>query len=171
MRRVLLGLLVLSGTVGAAQEVPLEYRVKAAFLYNFIKYVEWPDPQKEQVLICVAGQNPFGTVLDDLVRNERIRGRPLKTALILEPTPECDVVFTPKTSNVPAYVRAAGGMPVLTVGETPRYLEQGGSINFIPEGRSVRFEISRAAAARAGLRISSRLLQLARTVEPETEER
>ena len=172
MRRLLFGLLVvLSGTVGAAQEVPLEYRVKAAFLYNFVKYVEWPDPQKDQVLICVAGQNPFGTVLEDLVENERIRGKVLKTTVILEPTPECDVVFTPKTSSMSAYLRAASGMPTLTVGETKGYLEQGGVINFIVEGISVRFEISRAAAARARLRISSRLLQLARNVEPETEER
>ena len=52
----------------AAQEVSQEYRVKAAYLYNFVKYVEWPDT-KGPIRICVAGQNPFGTVLEDLVRN------------------------------------------------------------------------------------------------------
>jgi hypothetical protein len=172
MRGLLLPFIVaLSGIVPAGQEISLEYRVKAAYLYNFLKYIEWPQPSTEPILLCVAGQNPLGTVLEELIRNEHVRGRALRTMVILEPTSECDVVFTPKTSNIKAYLSAAAGMPILTVGESPRYLEQGGIINFITDGKNVRFEINRAAAARVGLRISSRLLQLARTAEPEVEER
>jgi len=155
--------------VTAAQDVPLEYRVKAAFLYNFVKYVEWPPHSKPSILICIAGHNPFGDVLTELIRNERVRGLPLATEVILEPRPDCDVLFTPKTSNVPVYLKAAAGTPTLTVGETDRFLEEGGIVRFVNSGQNVRFEINRAAAERVKLRISSRLLQLARIVEPELE--
>ena len=172
-RRVLLALLVGAAALPTpAQEIPLEYRVKAAFLYNFIKYIEWPEPRSARIKICVAGQNPFGTVLEDLLREERVRGTPLFTETIPEPLPGCHVLFTPKTSTVPVYLNSAAGMPILTVGETPDFIERGGIVRFYLEGGSnVRFEINRAAADRAGLRISSRLLQLARLVEPAGEQR
>ena len=157
--------------ISGAEDVPLEYRVKAASLYNFVKYVEWPSKNRPSFLICIAGQNPFGDELNRVIRNERVRGLPLAAEVILEPRADCDVLFTPKTSNVPAYLRTAAGMPTLTVGETSRFLEQGGIVKFVASGQNVRFEISPAAAERAKLRISSRLLQLARIVEPELEER
>ena len=153
-----------------AQDVPLEYQLKAAYLYNFVKYVEWPDKGKRNISICVAGQNPFGSVLETMIRNERVRGLPLTAEVILEARTDCDVIFT-KTPNFAAYLRAAAGLPILTVGESPRFLEQGGIIRFVPDGTKVRFEINLAAAERARLKISTRLLQLARIVEPETEER
>jgi hypothetical protein len=149
----------------AAQEVTQEYRVKAGFLYNFVKYVEWPEPITGPIRICVAGQNPFGTVLTDLLRNERVRGAALTAAAIPGPEPGCHVVFTPRTSNVQAYVRAAAGTPTLTVGETVDFIQLGGMINFTLEQGKVRFEINRSAAERVGLRISSRLLQLARLTD------
>ena len=167
MRRALLAVLVTSvgSVLTAAQDVPLEYRLKAAFLYNFVKYVEWPEPRGTSIKICVAGQNPFGTILDDLLRNERVRGARLSTETILEPAPGCDVIFAPRTSNFPAYLRTSN-LPILTVGESPRFIELGGIVNFYLEDDKVRFEINRAAADRANLRISSRLLQLARLVDP-----
>ena len=174
MRRLLLALLIAGAATLStpAQEIPLEYQVKAAFLYNFVKYIEWPEPRSSPIKICVAGQNPFGTILEDLLREERVRGTPLVTETIPEPLPGCHVLFTPKTSTVPAYLNAAAGKPILTVGETPDFLARGGIIRFYLEGGSnVRFEINRAAAHRAGLRISSRLLQLARLVDPAGEER
>lgn len=161
-----------SALAPVAQEIPLEYRVKAAFLYNFVKYVEWPEPRSSRIKICVAGQNPFGTVLEDVLRDERVRGTPLFTETILEPLPGCHVLFTPKTSRIPVYLTAAAGAPILTVGETPDFIERGGIIRFyLDSGSNVRFEINRAAADRANLRISSRLLQLARLAEPGGETR
>ena len=173
-RRLLLTALVIGAVRGAAplaQDVSREYRVKAAYLYNFVKYVEWPDTSKGRILICIAGQNPFGTQLESLIRNERVHGVPLATEVILEPRADCDVVFTPRTAAIPAYLRAAAGLPTLTIGETPRFVEQGGMIGFYPDGVNVRFEINPDAAARVKLRISSRLLQLAKIVEPVSEER
>jgi len=164
-RALLTAVITAVGTVTTAgQDVPREYTVKAAYLYNFVKYVDWPD-KKSSVLICIAGQNPFGTVLESLVRNERVRGVPLSTEVILEPRAGCDVLFTPRSSNIPAYLKAVSGMPTLTVGETDRFIEQGGIVRFVADGKNVRFEINPAAAERVKLRISSRLLQLARIVE------
>jgi hypothetical protein len=172
MHRLLVALVMACvSVVTSAQEVSQEYQVKAAYLYNFLKYVEWPEPMNRTFMICVAGQNPFGTVLAGLTSTERVRGNPVKTELILGPEPACDVVFTPRSSNIPAYLQAAAGKPVLTVGESPRFIEQGGILNFFLENGKVRFEVNRSAAERVGLRFSSRLLQLAKLVDPGTEER
>jgi uncharacterized protein DUF4154 len=153
------------------QEVAPEYRLKAEYLVNIIKYVEWPENSRATLLICVAGQNPFGTMLEGLIRNEQVSGKALATEVILEPKPDCDVVFTPRTSNISAYLKAAAGAPTLTIGETPRFVDQGGMIRFFTENDSVLFEINRGAVEKARLRISSRLLQLARIVEPNPVER
>lgn len=173
MRPLLVATIFASASVVVphAQEISQEYQIKAAYLYNFLKYVDWPKPINRTFLICVAGQNPFGSVLDGLTSNERVRGNPVKTEIILGFEPGCDVIFTPRTSNIPAYLQGAAGMPILTVGETPRFIEQGGIVNFVLENGKVRFEINRNAAERAGLRFSSRLLQLAKIVDPGAEER
>jgi hypothetical protein len=173
MRTLLMAGVLASVSVMApsAQEVSQEYRVKAAYLYNFLKYVEWPDRSNRPFKICVAGQNPFGNVLAALTSAERVRGNPVQTELILGPEPGCDVIFAPRTSNIPAYLQTAAGKPILTVGETARFIEQGGIVNFFLENGKIRFEINRNAAERAGLRFSSRLLQLAKIVDAEAEER
>lgn len=173
MRLLVAAVFIASASVAVpqAQEVSQEYQIKAAYLYNFLKYVEWPEPINRTFLICVAGQNPFGNVLSGLTNNERVRGNPVKTDVILGYEPGCDVIFAPRTSNISAYLQAAAGMPILTVGETPRFIEQGGIVNFFLENGKVRFEINRNAAERAGLRFSSRLLQLAKIVDPGAEER
>ncbi len=149
----------------AAQEVSKEYRVKAAFLYNFVKFVEWPTrPSSASILICVGGRNPFGSVLTETIRGEVVARRTLEARVILEPDESCHIVFIPEGANAGAYLRAARGTAILTVGEAPGFIEQGGLIRFYLDGGSVRFEINRDGADRAGLRISSRLLQLARIV-------
>jgi len=155
----------------AAQDVSKEYRVKAAFLYNFVKFVEWPGrTEPGPIVICVAGRNPFGSILDDTIRGETVRGRTLAARVILEPDTGCHVTFVPTGANASAYLRGARGTPTLTVGESLDFIQQGGLIRFYLDGGTVRFEINRDGADRAGVRISSRLLQLARIVPapPET---
>jgi hypothetical protein len=171
--RALAVVIIACASVGVAhaQDVSHEYQIKAAYLYNFLKYVEWPEPMNRTFLICVAGQNPFGNVLSGLTNNERVRGNPVKTDVIPGFEPGCDVIFMPRTSNIRAYLTAAAGMPILTVGETPRFIEQGGIVNFVLEDGKVRFEINRIAAERVGLRFSSRLLQLAKIVNPGGDQR
>jgi hypothetical protein len=170
MRALALAALVaLLATVLPAQEVSREYQVKAAFLFNFAKFVEWPTrPAVEPIVICVAGVNPFGSLLAELVKGEQIGGRDVAARIILEPDAGCHEVFIPRGANAPAYLRAARGQPVLTVGETSDFVAQGGLVRLYLDGGQVRFEIARAAAERARLRISSRLLKLARIVDTPT---
>jgi len=155
---------IAAGTVSPAQDISAEYRVKAAYLYNFVKFVEWPGESPGPVTICVAGRNPFGSVLGDLVRGESVNGRRIETRVILEPDADCSVVFVPEGAATGPYLRSARNRPTLTVGESPTFIPQGGIARFYVEGANIRFEISPPAAERAGLRISSRLLQLARIV-------
>jgi len=144
-----------------AQALPLEYQVKAAYLFNFLKFVEWPAADSQGPLtVCVARPNPFGTALADIVRGESISGRPIVVRVIGEPDATCSTVFVPHGASVAAYLAAAHDAPVLTVGEDPRFLEQGGIINLVIAGGNVRFEINQQAATQVGLTISSRLLRL-----------
>ncbi len=166
-RAALAILIVTAGTTLSAQEVPLEYRVKAAYLYNFVRFIEWPPVTAEgPVEICVVRPNPFGDVLTDTLRNERLDGRPVVPRLVDAPEPGCQVVFVPAGSAAAPVIRAVQSMPTLTVGESPDFIRQGGIVNFVRDGTNVRFEIDEAAARRAGLRISSRLLRLARMPRP-----
>ena len=166
--RHLVGAIIVALTVAPlqAQEPPLEYQVKAAYLYNFVKFIEWPPAARNGTLtICTAGSNPFGAALDDIVRGESINGRAIAARAIYAPQQGCDVVFIPRGVAAAEYLRAARTAPILTVGESPDFVAQGGIINFVRDAGMIRFEIDRDAAARAGLHISSRLLRLAR--EPE----
>jgi hypothetical protein len=164
MRRFLLAVSVcVAMTPLAAQEASLEYQVKAAYLYNFVKFIEWPTAARQGPLtICTAGTNPFGTTLEELVRGESIEGRAIAARVIQGPQADCDVVFVPRGVAAGEYLRAARNAPVLTVGESPDFVAQGGIINFVRDAGMIRFEIDQAAARRAGLQISSRLLRLAR---------
>ena len=147
-----------------AEEPSLEYRVKAAYLYNFAKYVEWPEVTIEPSLtICVAGRNPFGSILAETVRGETIANRDIVVRSIADPDGTCNVIFVPQGTSAGEFLRAARSTPVLTVGETPDFIAQGGIVRFVVDEGKVRFEIDPDTAAKAGLRISSRLLQLART--------
>lgn len=144
-----------------AQDISLEYRVKAAYLYNFVKFVQWPPEAREGPLnICIAGRNPFGTVLAETIHDESVDGRGLTSRVILEPEPDCQVLFVPEGAPG-AYLRAARRTPTLTVGETDGFLDEGGVITFVKQGSNVRFAINTEAADQGKLRVSSRLLQLA----------
>jgi hypothetical protein len=154
-------LLVLLGAPGAAAQPLGEYEVKAAFLFNFLKYIQWPPaPAGSPLNICVAGRNPFGDALVRTVEGERIDGRPVRARVILEPEAGCHLLFIPDGANSSAYLRAARNTPTLTVGESPGFLARGGVINFVLDGTTVRFEIDAEAARRTGLEVSSRLLRL-----------
>ena len=162
MKRLLASFVLLAGALpAAAQDVPLEYRVKAAYLYNFLKFVEWPEETlSSPFTMCVAARNPFGDVLAETVRGERVAGRAVVTKVVLDSETDCDILFVPRGTAAAPYLRNPQG--TLTVGETPDFLAQGGAILFVQDGTNVRFQINDEAAMRAGLRISSRLLRLSR---------
>ncbi len=155
------------------QDASLEYQVKAAYLFNFTKFVEWPAaalPDGEPLTICVAGENPFGPTLDATIRGESVNGRPLQ-ARAAQPPAGCHVVFVPRGVDAAAALRPFRSLPALTVGESDGFLRRGGMINFVIDDGRVRFEINQEAAERAHVRISSRLLRLARPIDTRREVR
>lgn len=158
-----------AGLHAAAPGRASEYEVKAAFLFNFSKYVEWPAGTfagtDDPIFICVLGANPFGTLLADDVRNKKVNGRDLavRNAKSLAETAGCHIVFISATEQAlldEALVKLAG-RPVLTVGDAESASERGVVLGLTLKGARVRFEVNLAAARRAGLKLSSQLLKLA----------
>lgn len=157
------------GLVVSPQVAASEYQVKAAFLYNFTKFVEWPpaafEDERATFRVCIVGGNPFGESLEEVIAGQEVEGRKLtllRADDLADPT-GCHLLFLgrserQRTAEVLAAVREAN---VLTVGEAEGFLEQGGVINFKLDNGKVRFEINPAAAERAGLKMSSKLLRLA----------
>lgn len=154
--------MIVSGAFLQAQEVPLEYQIKAAYLANFIRFVEWPRDASSELTICVAQPDPFDGLLGQTLAGQRIEGRPVTVRTISEPEARCNAIFVPQDAPLDLYLRAARGTPVLTVGETPDFVMRGGLVTFVRDSGHVRFVIDGNASHRAGLRISSRLLRLAR---------
>lgn len=171
--RAILALCLALGTVAlAAGAGPGEYEVKAAFLYNFARFVEWPDAPggAEPFVVTVLGRDPFGSALDDTLRGKAIDRRPVVVRRVSRPEDlgKSQIVFIcdSEKDRLPAILKGLESAPVLTVGEMSDFAERGGVIRFKVEQDRVRLEINVAAAARSRLRISSQLLKLARIVEP-----
>jgi uncharacterized protein DUF4154 len=154
-----------------AEGAASEYDVKAAFLYNFTKFVEWPpsafQSDRSPLRLCVLGDDPFGESLRALA-GEELAGRKLfvlGAGSMADPA-GCQILFVSRSESgrLREILAAVRGDPVLTVGDTKGFLEQGGIINFIREGSKVRFEINHQSAEQAGIKISSKLLRLATRV-------
>jgi hypothetical protein len=168
-------LLGLAGWGRAAGASDFEYEIKAAFLYNFAKFVEWPPeafPQASTpVSLCVFGDDPFDGSLDTVVRGETLNGRHLavRRPRDVQEARECQVLFigAAEKGRAPEALSALRGTSVLTVGEGKDFLDQGGVIRLFLEQNRVRFDINLDAAERNHLKISSKLLALARTIVPQ----
>jgi hypothetical protein len=155
-----------------AQEAPQapEYRIKAAFLYNFTLYTEWPPNAFERadspILLAVAGEDPFGLQLDSAVRGKTVQGRSIEVRRYerAADVPPCHLVFLSDSQarNLPQLLRRLEASPLLTVGETEDFIRAGGVIRFFVEENKVRFEVNVDAALRAHVKFSSKLLSLAR---------
>jgi len=166
---VLLALTVAAGIAGADEPSAEEYQVKAVFLFNFAKFVEWPaaafksgdDPFE----ICVLGRNPFGTQLEDVVRGKTVGKRTfvVRSVSTAKQAAGCHVVFVggSEQKRVQPVIDELKGASILTVGESADFLENGGIVNFKIKDSRVRIEINSQCAERAQLRISSKLLSLA----------
>jgi len=163
--------LVLASTPLAAQapDESLEYGVKAAYLLNFSRYVQWPEDTTVSapapLVICIHGSNPFGDQLERTVRGRTSGGRPIAvrhTESIAEAR-ACQVVFMSQAEwrRRPDVLAALARHGVLTVGETAAFAEGGGIISFVIEHQVVRFTVNLSAAEKAGLRLSSRMLAIA----------
>jgi hypothetical protein len=172
--RAVLAILLCGGTLLGADEPVPEYDLKAAFLLNFVKFVQWPPAvfpdSHSPVVICLLRQNPFGATLAQLVERETVGGRRLLVRHLGSPDqiPGCHVVFVPRAvlaEDGDAAVPEAVGL--LTVGEADTFLARGGIISFYSEGERIRFAINRDAAERSRIQLSARLLRVARVVRPQ----
>jgi hypothetical protein len=178
-RRLRLALLLVPAFVaGAGAQAGLEYEVKAAFLYNFMRFVEWPSESprvEEPFRVCLAGDDPFGGGLERTIGSDQIDGRPIvvERVPIAGVSARCQIVFVPnsQTANAAAVLRALGTSPVLTVGESSGFLQAGGMVNLIVEAGHVRFDVNVAPATARGLKISSKLLRIARRTSGLSEDR
>lgn len=172
-----------------------EQQIKAAFLYNFIKFIDWPEEKmadsNEPIIIGIIGSEDFINAFKP-VKNKKIKKRNISVKYFagfeklgesekvddpqwdqkIKKLKTCHVLFictcnTVRTGNLTKIIKSLKNSPILTVSETDDFLESGGIINFLMEGKKVRFEINNSAAKQAKLKISSKLLRLARRVVKE----
>jgi hypothetical protein len=166
--------LLFAGGLNLPAQTPREYEVKAAFLYNFVQFVEWPadafSDAQSPVVIGILGDDPFGASLDDIVRDEKVNNRPLviRHYQRVEDIKDCQILFISQSENRRLEEILAGlkDRSILTVGDTDGFARRGGMIRFVTENNKIRFRINVKAAKTANLTISSKLLRLAEIVEP-----
>jgi hypothetical protein len=168
--------------VRAQAEKPTEYQVKAAYLSNFGRFIEWPadqspgeaphagegNPPVEPFPICVLGTDPFGPALDRALKDETINRAPLvpKRIAKVQDNGGCRILFVAQSeeSQLKPILAALNGVSLLTVSDIPDFTKRGGMIQFVLDGNRVRFEVNLAAVQRARLNLSSELTKLATTV-------
>ena len=169
----LFGLLTGTRYVSAGETALREYQVKALFLFNFAKYVEWPPVCFEQtntpIRIGIIGESNFGDDLNKAVAGKRIGGREI-TVRQMEKDGDlghCHILFisSSEKKRLGEILSRVSSMPILTVGESEQFTQQGGIINFIKKEGKVRLEIDCDAARRTKLQLSSKLLSVADVVK------
>lgn len=150
---------------------PSEHQVKAAFLYNFANFVEWPVSALDDtssIVIGILGEDPFGLAFAPF-KDRTVKGHPLRIirSKRLQELPFCHILFisSSEEKNLPQIFHYLGDKSVLTVGESPGFAQRGGAVNFVMKNKKVRFEINQQRATTANLKISSKLLKLADIVE------
>lgn len=156
------------GTTGALSD----YQVKAAYLYYFSTFVDWP-PEAfartgDELVIGVLGEDPFGRILDDTLRGKSVNDRRLvvKRFASARDARDSHILFicASERNRVPSILKALEGSAVLTVGDLEGFASRGGQIAFYTVDRKVRFDINAAAVERARIKISAQLMKLGRIV-------
>jgi hypothetical protein len=161
--------LLLVARGGSAAEGASEYEVKAAFLFNFTKFVEWPGTafaaDSDPITICILGENPFGNLLEDVVRDKRVNGRQMavQQAPSVSAAAGCQIVFiaSSEQGRLGEILDRLASHPVLTVSDGEMVAARGAIIGLTLDQKRVRFEVNLGAAHRAGLRLGSQLLKVA----------
>jgi hypothetical protein len=160
--------LLLSATASVAAET--EYQIKAAMLYNFAKFVEWPPDSfvsDKLITFCLVGNNPLNGPIHQM-QGKLVKGRKVSIRQIAHPydVAGCQILFIPQTeyARMPVYLQQARNYPILTVSDHEEFISSGGMIGFYDDDGNVRFEINQETAQKRRLQISSYLLNLARRV-------
>ena len=164
---------VLSGVAssfGGQQSKPEEYQVKAVYLYNFGRFVQWPESgaKDDPFAICVLGHDPFEAILDTTLANGKIDSHRLVARRITShrEARSCRILFisASELSRAKEILSLLEGWPVLTVSDMPSFVSNGGMIQFVLKDNKVRFEVNLTVAEKAGLTLSSQLLKVATEV-------
>ena len=159
--------------LSATASTSLEYEVKAAFLFRFAQFVEWPattfKSADEPFTYCTIGDDPFRGALERTLNGKTIGERTLRVEHLngSGKIGECQVLFVGGPSDkkhVEEALASTGGLPILTVGEADQFAKDGGAIGFCTEDSKIRFEVNLDAAGKAGLKVSAKLLALAKAV-------
>jgi hypothetical protein len=153
----------------ACAQKPTEYDVKAAYLFNFGKFLRQPDtaekPRAATFDICVMGRDDFSGVLERLTANENVNGIPERTLKVatVAAARKCAILFVSasESASVDQLLKDLSGYPVLTVSDMPHFLHRGGMIEFKMQASHVRFSVDLDAVSKAGLGLSSELLKVA----------
>jgi len=172
-------MIMLVGSVPAPAQnnPPSEYQLKAAFLYSFAKFIDWPSSSfaspQSPFAICILGLDPFGPVIDDTLRGKTVGDRPVVILRARDSAEvrHCQIVFISSSEKrrLPDIFATLQGANVLIVGESDRFADSGGTIQLTLEENHIRFAINTDVAESSGLRISSKLLALARVVHSSAE--
>ena len=165
-------LLITASGLWAQNPKPTDYQVKAAYLYNFGRFVEWPAnaPGKGDFFtVCILGKDPFGPVLDKVLAGETIGGKNVVARRISTPqeSGDCQILFLSSTeeNRLNKIIEAMDKEAVLTVSDMPQFSERGGMVQFVVEDKRVRFEVNLTAAQNVGLTLRSELLRVATVVK------
>lgn len=157
------------------REISREYLIKAAILYNFAKFAEWPSAafrgENAALRVCVIGDDPFGPALDS-INGKKVRDRTLKATWIasVQDASACHILFVSASENgrLTSILEAVGELPILTVADMGEFATSGGIVALKNDNNQSRLEINVGAAAKAGVTLSSKLLRLADTVGTQT---
>lgn len=157
-----------------AAEAPTEYELKAALVYNFTQFVDWPDTAlagpATPFVIGVLGRDPFGRYLDQVVQGERVGTHPIVIERCRDAAAaaRCQLLFVSASErdHLPAVLAALRGRPVLTVGDFEGFLREGGMVLLRQSGKRVRLRVDREAAQAVGLTMSAKLLRVAQLTRP-----
>ena len=156
-------------TVRGEENGAREYQVKAAFILNFAKFIDWPAAASTDAsfTICTLGTDPFDEAFNSL-KGKTIKGKPVAIRHLarVEDLRECQLLFigSSERKHLASIVKATRSSHLLTVSEVDGFCQAGGGINLVNEKSKVVFEINTKATQQAGLKVSSQLLKLARTV-------
>jgi hypothetical protein len=150
-----------------------EYAIKAAFLYHFSTFVTWPEHvfpgEGKPFVIGIYGSSPFGGALTKIAARKKVDGQAIEVRQVtsVQAAVACQILFVPKSVSLHqqnAVLKATMGLPILTVGDSDGFVERGGSVQFFLEGNKVRFALGEKSHQRDDLRISSKLLSLAKMI-------
>lgn len=160
-------LLALSAIRVFAQD---EYQVKAAFLYNLPRFIDWPASAvpPDRITIGIIGGGPAAQAVESFCKGKLLDGKPIVTRRIRwdDDSRGLNIVFVSdvESKKVDRILESAAASGVLTVGDLDGFAERGGIINFFVTDGKVRFEINADTASRLGFKISAKLLGLAKIV-------